>query len=116
MKSLAGQGVSLSQEYVGSNLKEIEKNGLLFILISLIAGSVFAMFVAGRLSKGLQKLVSAAKKIKDGNREIRVGTSKSFEIAELETAFNQMLDDISSKEKLLSMVLENMPIGVFYFG
>ena len=105
--------IGLSQEYIAPNLKAIRKSGLLFILISLIVGSLFAIIVAGRLSKGLQKLVTAAEKIKDGNRDLRVGASKSVEISQLGTAFNQMLDDISSNEKLLSMVLENMPVGIW---
>lgn len=105
--------IGLSQKLIEPNLTEIRRKGLLYILISLIVGSIFAIIVAGRLTKGLRKLVIAAKGIKDGNRDIRVKPSKSLEISQLGTAFNQMLDEISAKEKLLSMVLENMPVGVF---
>jgi PAS domain S-box-containing protein len=105
--------IGLSQEYIRSNVRDIERRGILYILISLIIGSVFAIIVANRLSKGLQKLLTAATKIREGNRELRVGISNSIEITQLGTAFNQMLDDISSNEKLLEMVLENMPVGVW---
>ena len=104
--------IGLSQDYVEPNLDEIRKNGAIYILISLIVGSIFAVLVAGRLSKGLQKLVIASKKIKEGDRDLRVGASSSFEVSQLGTAFNQMLDDISANEKLLSKVLENMPVGI----
>ena len=90
-----------------------KKRGLIYILISLITGSLFAIVVSGRLTKNLQKLITAAKKIKAGERDLRVGASNSREISELGNAFNQMLDDISANEKLLSLVLENMPVGVF---
>jgi len=105
--------VGLSQDYVEPNLTAIRKNGMLFILISLIIGCLFAIIVAGRLSKGLQKLMAAAQKIKAGNKDLRVAPSKSREITELGTAFNQMLDTISSNEKLLGMVLENLPVAVW---
>lgn len=105
--------IGLSQEYIEPNLTAIRKNGLLFILISLIVGSIFAILIAGRLSSGLQKLVTAAESIKEGNRDLRVGNTDSFETTQLGIAFNQMLDEISSNEKLLSLVLENMPVGVW---
>src|SRR5204863_1623802 len=38
------------------------------------------------------------------------------ELSELGTAFNMMLDDISKHEKLLTMVIDNMPIGVWIFN
>jgi PAS domain S-box-containing protein len=105
--------IGLSQEYIEPNLSAIRKNGFLFILISLIVGSLFAILIAGRLSSGLQKLVTAAEKIKGGNRDLRVEPTNSFETAQLGTAFNQMLDEISTNEKMLSMVLENMPVGIW---
>lgn len=105
--------IGLSQEYIEPNLTAIRKNGLLFILISLIVGSIFAILIAGRLSSGLQKLVTAAESIKEGNRDLRIENTDSFETTQLGIAFNQMLDEISSNEKLLSLVLENMPVGVW---
>jgi PAS domain S-box-containing protein len=105
--------IGISQKYIEPHIAEIKRSGLLFILISLLVGSVFAVIVAEGLSRGLQKLVTAAQKIKAGNRDLRVVPSGSTEINQLGTAFNQMLDDISTNEKLLSRVLENMPVGVF---
>src|SRR3954467_2893711 len=105
--------IGISQKYIEPHIAEIKRRGLLYILISLIVGSIFAIIVAEGLSRGLQKLVTAAQKIKAGNRDLRVGPSGSTEISQLGIAFNQMLDDISANEKLLSRVLENMPVGVF---
>ena len=105
--------IGLSQKYIEPNLIEIRNKGLFYILISIIVGSIFALIVAGSLSKGLQKLITASEKIKDGARDLRVGHLASNELNHLGTAFNQMLDDISANEKLLNMVLENMPVGVF---
>lgn len=104
--------IGLSQEYIEPSLSEIKRKGLIYIFFSLVVGSLFAVIVAGSLSKGLRKLVEAAERIKGGNRGIRVSSSSSFEVEQLGIAFNQMLDDISSNEKLLGMVLENLPVGV----
>jgi PAS domain S-box-containing protein len=105
--------IGLSQKYIEPNLLQIKKSGLLYILISLIVGSLFAVIVSAGLSRSLQKLVTAAQKIKAGNRDLRVEPSRSEEIMQLGTAFNQMLDEISTNEKLLSSVLQNLPVGVW---
>ena len=54
-----------------------------------------------------------ADKIRKGDRSTRVASFSSIEISRLGMAFNQMLDEISANEKLLAMVLENMPVGVW---
>ncbi len=105
--------IGLSQKYLTSNISEIRKRGILYILISLVIGSLFAILVAGKLSKGLQNLIESAQKIKEGDRELRVAPSKSIEVTQVGIAMNQMLDHISANEKLLAMVLANMPVGVF---
>ncbi len=105
--------IGLSQTYLTANLSEIEKRGLMYILISIVLGSLFAVIVADKLARGLQKLVSAADKIKEGKRNLRVAPSKSIEVTQLGIAINQMLDDISANEKLLSLMLENLPVGVW---
>jgi PAS domain S-box-containing protein len=104
--------IGLSQEYIEPSLQEIRDNGIVFIVISLVVGSLFALMLAGRLTNALHKLLNAAKEIKGGQRNVRVKPSGSFEVSQLGTAFNQMLDDISANEKLLSLVLENLPVSV----
>jgi PAS domain S-box-containing protein len=107
--------IGMSQEYIEPNLAAIRTKGYLYILSGLIIGCLFAIIVAGRLSRSLQKLVTAAEKIKAGNRALRVEPLQSFELRKVGTAFNKMLDEVSSNENLLSMILENMPVGVMIF-
>src|SRR4030095_12059524 len=94
-------------------LRAIVRNGILYIILALIVGTLFAIFIANRLSRGLYKLILTADKIRKGDRSTRVALFRSIEISKLGMAFNQMLDEISANEKLLAMVLENMPVGVW---
>ncbi len=105
--------IGISQKYINPNITEIRQKALLYIIISLIVAILFAIIISAGLSRGLQKLVTAAEKIKAGNRDVRVGSSGSEEISQLGTAFDQMLDEISSNERLLTMVLDNLPVGVW---
>lgn len=105
--------IGLGQEYIFDNLLSITRNGIIYILMALLVGTLFAILIASKLSRGLYKLISATDQIRSGNRNIRVEQFRSFEISKLGTAFNKMLDDISANEKLLAMVQENMPVGLW---
>jgi PAS domain S-box-containing protein len=105
--------IGLGQDYIYSNLRAIVKNGILYIFMALVIGTLFAILIANRLSSGLYKLILTADKIRKGDRSTRVEPFRSIEISKLGMAFNQMLDEISANEKLLAMVLENMPVGVW---
>jgi PAS domain-containing protein len=105
--------IGLGQDYIYSNLRAIIRNGILYIIMALVIGTLFAIIIANRLSRGLYKLMLTADKIRKGDRSTRVEPFRSIEISKLGMAFNQMLDEISANEKLLAMVLENMPVGVW---
>ena len=103
--------IGLGQDYIYSNLRAIVRNGILYIIMALVIGTLFAIIIANRLSRGLYKLMLTADKIRKGDRSTRVEPFRSIEISKLGMAFNQMLDEISANEKLLAKVLENMPVG-----
>jgi PAS domain S-box-containing protein len=105
--------LGFSNTHIHKSIARTSRWGIFYIFLAMLVGSVLAMLIANRFSKGIYKLVDVAGQIRQGNREIRVGTAKTQEIAELGTAFNKMLDEISANEKLLGMVMENMPVGVW---
>ena len=103
----------ISQDYIQNNLAAIVEDGVFYILIALTVGILFAVIIGNRLTAGFYKLISVAGKIKGGDRDIRVPPFSTLELADLGTSFNQMLDEISAHENLLSSVIENMPVGVW---
>lgn len=104
--------IGVSQKYIEPNITEIKQRGLFYVFISLIAGIAFAIIVAGRLSKGLQKLVTVAKKIREGNRNLRATPSMSIEVTQLGTAINQMLDELTLSESAVRDSFEASAIGM----
>jgi len=105
--------IGLGQEYIYNNLRALARNGLLYIIIAILIGSFFAFVLASRLVKGLYQLIFAADKIKKGDRDIRVSDFRSYEISKLGLAFNEMLDELRDDQKLISTVVENLPVGVW---
>jgi PAS domain S-box-containing protein len=105
----------IGQDYIQQNLATIFKRGVIYILLTLLVTVVFALLIANRLSKGLYKLMSTADSIKGGERNVRAPAFQTFELSQLGTAFNRMLDDISANESLLRLVIESMPVAVWIF-
>lgn len=99
------------QDYINKNLTGIIRDGIIYIIVALLVGTFFAVLIGNRLSKGLYKLQSAARKIKGGDRTIRVASFRSFELSELGTSFNQMLDEINISESTLQGAFEYSAIG-----
>jgi PAS domain S-box-containing protein len=105
--------IGISQDYIYTNLISIIRNGLLYILAAMVTGLLVAIYIGKRLTAGLTRLVAAAESIRSGDRGRRASLSGSYEITRLGTAFNEMLDVLVSNERMLAMVLENMPVGAY---
>lgn len=105
--------VGVGQEYIHENLVSISRNGLLYILLAMMVGSVCAIIISGRLSSGLYKLIAAANKIKTGDKNFRTAGFNSYELTQLSNAFNQMLDEITSSYQMTNMILENLPVAIW---
>jgi PAS domain S-box-containing protein len=105
--------VGIGQEYIHENLVNISQSGLLYIALAILVGSICAIFISGKLSKGLYKLIAAANRITAGDRNFRSEGFNSYELTQLSGAFNKMLDEIISSNKMTTLILENMPVGVW---
>jgi PAS domain S-box-containing protein len=92
-----GQG----QEKIKNNLEIISLNGIVYILLAIVVGSLFAVMLGRRLTGGLNRLLSVSRQIEGGRRDLRMEISRHDEIALLGTGINSMLDALAANEKLL---------------
>lgn len=107
--------VGVGQDFIQSNMASIVRDGIIYILIAVLVGIFFAVLIGNRLTAGLYKLISTAEKIESGDRDVRATDFKSRELLNLGTAFNHMLDEVSTNENLLRKVIETMPVGIWIF-
>jgi PAS domain S-box-containing protein len=105
--------IGFSKEYINESLAAVMRDGMWYIMIALVIGTVIAIIMGRRLSNGLYKLINTADRIRLGDRDRRVDQLESFELQKLGASFNQMIDEISANENLLTNVLENLPVGVW---
>ena len=120
-KTLLGWArVAIDQDYIFGNLADIVRNGIIYILVAILIGTIVAILIGKRLTGGLYQLVTASEKIRGGDHSQRAARSRSFELDLLARAFNQMLDSITSGESLLReseekfrSLVEQSQVGVY---
>jgi signal transduction histidine kinase/ActR/RegA family two-component response regulator len=100
-KGIGWARIGLGQERIEDNLNVISKNGIFYTLLAIAAGSLFAVLLGKRLTAGLNQLLDVSRQIEKGGRDLRVEVSSHDEIALLGVGFNNMLDALAAKQKLL---------------
>ena len=91
--------VGIGQERIAEGLLNISRNGILYTLLAIFIGSVFAYFMARNLTGGLRHLVYVAEGNRMGQRDMRVNLDREDEIGLLGKDFNLMLDALEQQEK-----------------
>jgi PAS domain S-box-containing protein len=92
-----GQG----QEKIADNLVIISREGILYTLMAIVAGSLLAVLLGNRLTSGLNRLLIVTNQVRNGRRDLRLEISRQDEVALLGEGFNKMLDSIVANENLI---------------
>lgn len=90
-----------------SELKRVQISTLLIVTPLAIIGAVLvAVLLAGRVTKPISELNSAAQSIASGDLSVRIHTSGEDEFAQLGKQFNQMADNVDESMNRLKASLE----------
>ena len=92
--------VGLGQDDIVLGLALLTRNGILYTLLAIFIGTLFAFFMAKSITKDLKHLVDVADGIKRGDLQLRSVLTRKDEIGHLSTDFNLMLDTIKKSEEL----------------
>jgi len=101
------------QSETGANLNNSEKlysraiaadwmavrMAIVAFLISLVMGTLLAVYIVQRMTRGLTNLTSTADHITRGNLDVRAHEGEKDEIGVVASAFNHMLDALLSAER-----------------
>lgn len=96
--------VGFSQDHMDSMIQKgisiISQKIKLLALIALIFGILAANFMAGQLIKPIRLLAQAAKKIGQGEMDVKVDVKRGDEIGLLAKTFNEMIVQVKETDKL----------------
>jgi len=98
--------IGFSQSAQRSNLAHVTIDGLVYMLLAIIVGGVMALFIARRLSGGLEKLVAAVDAVRAGDRSVVADEARADEIGRLGGGFNAMLQAVREGEEKFRTVAD----------
>jgi signal transduction histidine kinase/CheY-like chemotaxis protein len=109
------QNRNIGKVFVSVSLKELNvasesiiKDGLIYTLLAIIIGAIFAGAIAKYLTQGIEALTSLSAKIKEGQRGLRAKIFRKDEVGQLAEDFNLMLDAMEQKEKNLIEIQDRL--------
>ncbi|MCD4758807.1 MAG: GHKL domain-containing protein [Arcobacteraceae bacterium] len=100
--------VALSLKSNTQILNKISLNGFFYTTLAIILGIIIAYILSISLTKNLYKLISIAKQITNGKRDIEVDTKRIDEIGSLSKEINSMLEKIKENEQELRLLNKNL--------
>lgn len=122
--------VGISRLSLSNNLNLVTKDGLLYTLIAIVVGVIFAWLMANGLSKGIRKLKNAIDNVSNGSRDIECRLGRYDELESLSKDFNKMLkilteneneiisshEALTSSERKLSDLINNLRTEYIFYS
>ncbi len=90
--------LALDKKEALSEAREKILVSLAFVLISMVIGFFFIFTISSRITKQLDEIISVAKKIENGDTNVRAKVYSENEIGKLSLVFNSMLDSIKKDQ------------------
>lgn len=100
--------VALSQKRISEGLNVVTLNGVMYTIIAIAVGTLFAYFMARGLTAGLDQLLTIADDITHGQRHVRASIDRHDELGQLARDFNQMLDTLNENEFKIWLAQEKL--------
>ncbi len=101
-----------SQTKLRDSIDIVINQGVIYTIITLILGVLFAYLSANTLTKKLYKLINFTHRVREGKRDIYISNLGVDEIGELAFAFNKMVKSLSKNENELKELNENLELKV----
>ena len=103
--------VGVSRSSMSNNLDLVTKNGLIYTIIAILVGILFAWIMANGLTKGIRQLKQAMDLISSGDRDVKCELDREDELGDLSHDFNKMLITIKDSEVKIRESLEALNLS-----
>ena len=100
--------VGISTETMLQKIAAVRNDGVNMTLFAIMVGSMVAVLIALRVTRGLGSLRKGAREMTGGNLDARVQVDSYKEVNELAYAFNHMADAVQQREEELQQSMEEL--------
>ena len=111
--------VGLGQERVAENLRDIRRQGIYFAVAAIALATLLAAAAGSGLSRGLNELVEATRRVAAGEAGARAEMKREDELGALGDAFDAMATtlektgrELRASEYELRRLLANLPVAI----
>jgi len=94
--------VAVSQEQITTGLQVILRDGVIYTIIAIVVGIIFAFFMAKGLTSGLRMILETSRRVREGDTNVRSGLERSDELGMLSVQINRMLDALEESRARLA--------------
>jgi class 3 adenylate cyclase len=93
------------QDEIFRSVRDLTNRLIISTAILIPLFTLFSIFFARLLARPIQKLITATKKLALGDTDVRVNIKSQDEIGDLAESFNQMAQNIRTKEQMLKQTI-----------
>ncbi|NQT29653.1 MAG: HAMP domain-containing protein [Candidatus Saganbacteria bacterium] len=99
-----------------SELRRLEANSLLFVIVGIILTALVGIFFARSIEKPIKELTQGTEAVAKGDLRWHVATDSCDEIGRLTTAFNQMTKELRESQERLILSEKLASLGTMAAG
>lgn len=79
-----------------SQVTDLRQNAIIYIIIGLLAASLFGYFIASRLTQSIRSLQTIMEQVEQGDLNVKINIKAKDEVGRLGQSFNRMIEQLSS--------------------
>lgn len=100
--------IAISKKANYLSQRNILRNGLWYIIITILIGSILAVLIGNNITKGLHQLVAVARRVRMGDETARTSLHRNDELGQLAGDMNIMIDAMFDKQKTQMSLAEQI--------
>lgn len=108
--------VQMSRRNISNSIELVTAEGVLYTLMAIFVGTLFAWMMGTNLTKDIYKLIGATQKVQQGERDIALSLKRKDELKALSENFQAMLTTIQDNEHALFTEKERAEITLKSIG
>lgn len=108
--------LQMSREHINDSIKMISLEGIFYAALAIIVGGFFAWWMGNNLTKRIYHLINITKKIRLGERNLKIQSGHDDELEELAHNFEDMLKVLETSESMLFNAKEEAEITLKSIG
>lgn len=108
--------VQMSRNHIKQSIEGVVWEGVIYALIAIIVGALLAWWLGNGMTKRIQLLIQVTRKIRQGDRRLKIELDSQDELQQLAKNFEDMLHVLEASERLLFNAKEEAEITLKSIG